>query len=879
MMQRRTVIVQGTLAYGMRRLQAARTNQSGLHIVTLPQLAAGLAGGFLHVASDDVIEPAIKSGLAAGGFQDLENVRELPGMTRAVARTLRKAWDADLSLRGAPYAGNSRVVDLVAIEDYVRERLPHGTLLPNALRDAALTRIDRAPILLGTVRIEGVHFIEPVWRPLINALHYVVPIEWEAPPDADTSWFRGLITPTPVASLEPELVSCADPRHEAYEALRWVRSLLACGSIAPTEIAVCGVTTEEWDEHILALARDAELNIHFPHGIPCLTTRDGQRCAALADVILHGLSQTRVRRLFALSGNQGTPIDTLPRDWLSIARDASLRNFADWARVLGGAECVGLDWRPTVLGLLSVLEKGVEGSEEAADLCLRGRSRRLWATATRAAPVAALELTLKTVRVEDPHDPGEAVVWCPAWQLAAAPRSYVRLLGLTSRGWPRRPGDDPILPNHIVCTTELDSDPAAHADLRAFKIITAMAKRRVVLSRSRRTAQGSRITASPLFTSPKQEISLTATRVPDHALTESDRLSARPIEAAQNPHITLALQCWRDWHTAAITPHDGILSSGHPVVRLALARVQSATSLGRLLRDPIGFLWRYALGWHAQPETEEPLVLPPENTGRLVHELLRRTVDALEPSPGLIAAQRKEIETALDAAAKHVTQTWPLEGPVPPHVLWIHTVRQAAEMALAGLTLENFSEVGTRSWTEVPFGQPSSTSEPRELPWNAMAPVTVPGTAVTIRGNIDRLDLRAGGVAARVTDYKTGERPTEPENIVIAGGEELQRVLYALACHQLLPNSPAIRARLIYLKGQPRIVPLQRLEPTFDLVTKFVVTACAALESGRTVPGIDAEVEDNDLRFALPASPGYFRRKVLNFRSTNRELTRFWSVK
>ena len=33
----------------------------------------------------------------------------------------------------------------------------------------------------------------------------------------------------------------------------------------------------------------------------------------------------------------------------------------------------------------------------------------------------------------------------------------------------------------------------------------------------------------------------------------------------------------------------------------------------------------------------------------------------------------------------------------------------------------------------------------------------------------------------RVTDYKTGARPKELESIVIDGGRELQRVLYALA--------------------------------------------------------------------------------------------------
>ena len=43
----------------------------------------------------------------------------------------------------------------------------------------------------------------------------------------------------------------------------------------------------------------------------------------------------------------------------------------------------------------------------------------------------------------------------------------------------------------------------------------------------------------------------------------------------------------------------------------------------------------------APPEDlQQPLTLPPDEFGRLVHELLRRTVDALEPAPGFIVAPK-----------------------------------------------------------------------------------------------------------------------------------------------------------------------------------------------------------------------------------------------
>jgi hypothetical protein len=129
MSQRRTIVVQGPLAYGMRRLKAATRGESGINLVTLPQLAAELAGGFLHLAPNEAIETLIKERLVAGGFEDLEDVHDLPGMTRAVTATLRKIWHADLALRRSRHAGKARVKDLITIEEHLERRLPAGALI------------------------------------------------------------------------------------------------------------------------------------------------------------------------------------------------------------------------------------------------------------------------------------------------------------------------------------------------------------------------------------------------------------------------------------------------------------------------------------------------------------------------------------------------------------------------------------------------------------------------------------------------------------------------------------------------------------------------------------------------------------------------------
>ncbi|MFG3598392.1 hypothetical protein [Bradyrhizobium sp. RDI18] len=95
----RTAIVGGALAFQMRRAPAARSNECGLQILTIPQLAARLPGGFTTSISSEHLDLAVQRALAEGGFLELETDRYLPGMTRAVSRTLRKVWDADIGLQ------------------------------------------------------------------------------------------------------------------------------------------------------------------------------------------------------------------------------------------------------------------------------------------------------------------------------------------------------------------------------------------------------------------------------------------------------------------------------------------------------------------------------------------------------------------------------------------------------------------------------------------------------------------------------------------------------------------------------------------------------------------------------------------------------------
>jgi hypothetical protein len=100
---RHVVIVDGPLAFRMRRLEAARANDIGVEVLTLPLLAARLAGGFCRLVDREHLAPAIGAALAAGDT-------------------------------------SPRLSDLGLIQRRVRAALPAGAMLPQDLRAVALAR-------------------------------------------------------------------------------------------------------------------------------------------------------------------------------------------------------------------------------------------------------------------------------------------------------------------------------------------------------------------------------------------------------------------------------------------------------------------------------------------------------------------------------------------------------------------------------------------------------------------------------------------------------------------------------------------------------------------------------------------------------------------
>ena len=801
-MIRKTYVAHGRLATREIRLEAARSQQHGAQVMAFEQLAARLAGGFLQAIDGEALREAIQSALPETGIGELDDIKLLPGMVSAAADTLHKAWRTGIDL-SARAPNHPRLTAIAELERAVLERLPSSMLRPVDLASQAMARIQYAHALFGEIDIVGISDLSPCWRELLFELAKAVPVRWNAGPRSVPGWLEGSLVEIQRSSPstpEVQSISAASAYHEAIEALRWARELLASGRAKPSEIAIAAAAPAGYDDEFMALRADANLDLHFVHSIRVVTTREGQAAAALADVLVRGLSRSRLRRLGTLLAGSPGPFQALPEGWHRVMpAEATLASPEAWARLLCGLTAEhwpdGVDHSAKFRAIIELLSRGSLEAAEIGRALLSGAALRIWRKALLAGNAAAIDVTIDELRQDDTCEACTSVAWMPASALAASPRRFVRLLGLTSTGWPRRISEDRLLSDHIVPTSELDPMPVTVADRRDFETILSTTTDQVVLSRARRGSEGRLLGKSPLLRGQPAEAYLRRNRRPTHAMSETDRLQARSDDFADCDQSRSATRCWTDWQRPVVTPHDGMIREAHPAIVSALEQLQSASSLATLLRNPLGFTWTYALGVRAPETALEALVLDPRQTGNLLHATLDHAVRLLEAGGSLATASSDQIAAAIEQAATIVSERWEAEQAVPPRVVWRRTVADAQEIAMNALQHPEPPLAGQRCFTEVPFGGQRPKTD-GELPWDPAQPVEIAGTGFRISGYIDRLDLSGDGAQARVLDYKSGKLP--PNEVVLQGGKELQRCLYAYAVKALLGDALAIDAALLY---------------------------------------------------------------------------------
>jgi hypothetical protein len=867
-----------------RRLDAARRRQHGLHILTFEQLAARLAGGLAGSVDEETLRQAVQAALPTLSLGELDSLKSLPGMVAAAVDTINKVWSAGIDLQQRA-ASHPRLASIATLERAVLAALPPAMMRPADLVAAALARLEYASTLIGPVEVVGLTELALCWRPLLLGLATRVPVRWVAGPRSVPAWIEGCgIQIERAAAQTPQImaVSASTAYQEAIDAMRWARALLASGQAQPAEIAIAAVTPVDYDDYFLALRHDANFQLHFVHGVHITSCREGQAAAALADILLRGLSHMRMRRLSTLLRAYPGPFQDLPEGWARLLpSDAPLTSRQAWTRLFDrltpASWSDGIDHTRALREIVDLLWQGTAAAAPVGEQLLSGRVLAIWRSALRAGPAASLDLTLAALRQDDGLDACVSPAWMPASALAASPRRFVRLLGLNSSRWPRAISEDRLLSDHIIPTIELDPLPVSAADRRDFETILATTECQVILSRARRDADGRLLGRSPLLYGRPAEHYLRRNAVPEHAFSETDRLTARPDEFSTSPQSIAATSCWRDWMRTQITAHDGLLRDHHPAIEAALGRLHSASSLRLLLRNPLGCVWQYVLGWRTPRSGDDPLVLDPLGFGDLVHGALDRALRVLEGDGGCATATVEQIERAVDEALRELASDWESERSVPPALIWRRTLEESRALCERALSFQAQWHAGTRSYSEVPFGG-STPKSLGALPWDATLPVEIPSTGFRIGGYIDRLDIAGDARHVRVRDYKSGRTPSP--DIVFDGGKELQRCLYAFAAKAMLGENVDVTSSLLYLRDETDL-PLDDPELRLREISQYLQAARANLLSGGALLGIDTGSRFDALAFALPANAGatYRRRKEPVASERLGDATRIWDAR
>ncbi len=884
---RRSIVVEDFAAFDAVRLQLARAGAGhGVRIGSVQDVVARLAGGFFTGITSESLSIAIAGALEDlpdAEIGDLSAIRRLPGARRSVASSLRRAWRACIDLEGNSDL-HPRIAVMATIEAEVLRRLPEGQLRPGDLVVQALARLQHVAKVLGEVEFRHLPDLDRCWRPILLALTKQAPTTWDSGPFLTPHWVEQIasLTLRRSADVAPSIATyaCASPRHEVTEAFRWAREMIATGQAKPQEIAVAGASTEAFDEIVAAMAEEASLPIHFAHGRPALLTPEGQAAAALADVLIRGLSQEKVRRLVGRVRRSALALDKLPDDWATaLNRDATLSTSERWRLALSGADRKAVS--DVLMPVIDLLAQGPVVAARAGDILLSGPAKSLWVRALMMADGSALDRELAALRVPEnnaENDAGTSIMWGQASSLPASARPWVWLVGLNSQSWPRRSSEDPLLPDHVLGELKPEETSVSARDRASFHAIHSSASKKVVRSFSRREPGGRRLGISPLITleEANKAEDLLRTRIPHHAMSVPDRLLARPLEFAALPEASAAASCWTAWRSAELTAHDGLIScANHPAIVRALDRVQSASSLSMLLRNPIGFTFKYALGMRASELDADPLTLDGRAFGDLVHDILEAASILLGHS-GLAGLDRTSAAAVVADVLPGISSRWQTEKPVPPSLVWEDSKVRAASVAAAALAHPFATLDGQQSFVEVPFGRVPETdgNDQRDghdagclaAPWDTAVEVRVSHTDMRIGGFIDRLDLAGNRTAARVIDYKTGRRHI---GIQLRGGRELQRCLYAYAVRALIPSAADnIEAGLLYPSAGQAFDRLTTPDDTLARLSSALVEASESLRQGLALPGVaaglhgkgpkefNADREYDDLAFALPVVPG-----------------------
>jgi CRISPR/Cas system-associated exonuclease Cas4 (RecB family) len=402
--------------------------------------------------------------------------------------------------------------------------------------------------------------------------------------------------------------------------------------------------------------------------------------------------------------------------------------------------------------------------------------------------------------------------------------------GLAERMFPRKPREDPLMPDAVRETLGALLPTQRHrrvAERRLLQLVAGVASERLYVSYPRIELSESRarvpsfyaldvIRAASLRVPRHEWLEARAREVgdatlawpapsrPDDAIDEQEHDLAvlrgllddpNPEAVKGHAHYLLKLndrlrrsvvERWsrgqRQW-----LPSDGIVRV-RPQTREALeaqrltSRAYSVSALQVFSACPYQFLLSAVHRLRALERSEPLQRMDPLTKGSLVHEMQARVFAALAARGALPvrAATLEAAQAVLDAVVDEVgSQAYDDLAPAVDRI-WTDEMSSIRRDLHAWLHVIAHDEAWTPRYFEFGFGRVPGERDPHSVRQD----VSLGG--FLLRGAVDLIEEHGQTGMLRVTDHKTGRKPDGLEQVRIGGGALLQPVLYALAVEQAL---------------------------------------------------------------------------------------------
>ncbi len=255
---------------------------------------------------------------------------------------------------------------------------------------------------------------------------------------------------------------------------------------------------------------------------------------------------------------------------------------------------------------------------------------------------------------------------------------------------------------------------------------------------------------------------------------------------------------------------------------------------------PHRYLLKHVLGLARTEDPEERFEIDPTERGILVHRILLRAYTAFQKD-GLLPLSPETLapaEETLRQISAEECERFAAVAAVGLPAVW--NVRRAQLIeSLVDLVRADAEEDG--EW--VPYGFELAF----EGPTGVLLDVGVrqgedSPSSVLFGGKIDRVDVRRGGGAVRVIDYKTGKVASIGTKDPFKAGEMIQLPVYLLAARQRIEREGSAvvmeesLARYRHLAGGDRDFPTSKWEDRVARLRTIVAEVARAIEAGEFFP-------------------------------------------